>query len=448
MEFIHIKSLKRFAQKFEQLKHVLWPAPGRLRGRFCTPMDAPSARHERMVTNIVERILLPHAQTRPETDVAGQYWFARGKPLEQCRRVMAARGDGILIACDVTKDSGAKNFGSVRDPSTLQEYLTRRRTMGLGHAHLYEGVIEDLPTKLYADIDLRTATRVEGDFERYKKHLDEVRDAFLVDVVGIPVKGIRFESSEAHGDAAGGGYKWSVHELLCRYYLKNFYARSKFKKAFEHFQKHLPARLQHCDEFLWHTPDPQRGPKLIWDPSVFAKFKCFRLLYSRKKGSDRPLLTLDGSSVRMADHLVGIYSEAELASLRKINVEVLERYNREVGVDAGERRKIPRRHTTRVAVEGGQVQGGTREDAEGAPLTAHELERLTSRYREDHPGAEIRATLQVATDVFTLHFRIQQPMCHILGAAHDSDGNNGGYLVYRRSDPTVAYYKCHSARCR
>jgi hypothetical protein len=361
---------------------------------------------------------------------------------------MEARGDAILIACDVTKDSGAKKFGSVRDPSALQDYLARRKTMGLGHPHLYEGLTEGLPTKVYADIDLRTTSKVEGDFKRYKRHLDEVRDAFLVDVLGIPRESIRFEASEAHGDAADGGYKWSIHELLRGYYLEDFHARDEFKKAFEHFQKHLPAHLHHCDEFLWHTPDPQRGPKLIWDPSVFAKFKCFRLLYSRKKGSDRPLLPVEGSSAQLVDHLVGIYMHEELASLEKINVGALERYNREVGVDAGECRETPCRHTTRVAVEGRAVEGGTLDDAEGAPLTGHELERLTSVYREDHPGAEIRATLQVATDVFTLHFRIQQPMCRILGAAHDSEGNNGGYLVYRRSDPTVAYYKCHSARCR
>jgi hypothetical protein len=265
--------------------------------------------------------------------------------------------------------------------------------------------------------------------------MDEVRDAFLVDVLGIPPESIRFEASEAHGDASDGGFKWSVHELLRKYYLEDFHARNEFKKAFEHFQKHLPAHLQHCNEFLWHTADPQKGPKLIWDPSVFAEFKCFRMLYSQKRGSDRPLLPVEGSSPQ----LVGIYSAEELASSKKIDVGVLERYNQKVGVDAGKRRVIPRRHTTRVAVEGGSVEGGTRDDALGAPLTAHELERLTNVYRKDHPGAEIWTTLQVAIDVFTLHFRIQQPMCRILGAAHDSNGNNGGYLVNRRSDPTVAY---------
>jgi hypothetical protein len=177
--------------------------------------------------------------------------------------------------------------------------ITLRRTMGLGHPNLYEALTEGLPTKLYADIDLWTASKVEGDFERYKRHLDEVRDAFLVDVLGIPNESIRFECSEAHGDAADGGYKWSVHELLRGYYLEDFHARNEFKKAFEHFQKHLPAHLQHCDEYLWHTPNPQRGPKLIWDPSVFAKFKCFRMLYSRKRGSDRPLLPVEGSSPQL-----------------------------------------------------------------------------------------------------------------------------------------------------
>jgi hypothetical protein len=231
---------------------------------------------------------------------------------------------------------------------------------------------------------------VQGDFERYKRHMDEVRDAFLVDVLGIPPKSIRFECSEAHRDAADGAYKWSIHELLRGYYLEDFHARNEFKRAFEHFQRNLPAHLQHCDEFLWHTPDPQRGPKLIWDPSVFAKFKCFRMLYSRKRGSDRPLVPVDGCSPQLLNHLVGIYSAEELASLQSIDVGVLERYNQKVGVDAGKRCQIPRRHTTRVVAEGGSGEGGTRDDALGAPLTAHELERLTSVYREDHPGAEIR----------------------------------------------------------
>jgi hypothetical protein len=92
------------------------------------------------------------------------------------------------------------------------------------------------------------------------------------------------------------------------------------------------------------------------------------------------------------DHLVGIHSAEKLASLKKIDVGVLERYNREVGVDARQRREIPRRHTTRLAVEGEAGEGGARDDALGAPLTAHELERLTSVYREDHPGAEIQIT--------------------------------------------------------
>jgi hypothetical protein len=184
-------------------------------------------------------------QSRPKTDAAGQSWFTTEKPLEQCRRAMAAGEDRILIVCDVSKDSGAKKYGSIRDPSALQDYVTRGKEMSLGHPNLYEGLTEGLPTKLYANIDLRTASRVEGAFERYKRHMDEVRDAFLVDVMGIPPESIRFECSEAHGDAADGGYKWSTHELLRRYYLEDFHARNEYKKAFEHFQKNLSAHLLH-----------------------------------------------------------------------------------------------------------------------------------------------------------------------------------------------------------
>jgi hypothetical protein len=93
----------------------------------------------RNFANVVDRTLLSHAQSGPETDAAGQYWFTLEKPLERCREAMAACGNRILIACDVSK-GGAKKFGSVRDPSALQEYVSRRRTLGLGHAHLYEGV--------------------------------------------------------------------------------------------------------------------------------------------------------------------------------------------------------------------------------------------------------------------------------------------------------------------
>ncbi|GAQ83105.1 hypothetical protein KFL_001360010, partial [Klebsormidium nitens] len=74
------------------------------------------------------------------------------------------------------------------------------------------------------------------------------------------------------------------------------------------------------------------------------------MLYSQKRGSDRPPLPVEGSSPQLLDHMVGIYSAEELASLKKIDVGVLERYNREVGVNAGERREIPRRHTSRVAM--------------------------------------------------------------------------------------------------
>jgi hypothetical protein len=42
---------------------------------------------------------------------------------------------------------------------------------------------------------------------------------------------------------------------------------------------------------------------------VFVKFKCFRMLYSQKRGSDRPLLPVGGSSPQLVNHLVGIYTQ-------------------------------------------------------------------------------------------------------------------------------------------
>jgi hypothetical protein len=140
---------------------------------------------------------------------------------------------------------------------------------------------------------------------------------------------------------------------------------------------------------------------------VFAEFKCFRMLYSQKRGRTGPCSPSREASRSCRTTWWASTRRRSSRLLTKINVGVLERYNQEVGVDAGKRRKTPCRHTTRVAVEGGSVKGGTRDDALGVPLTAHELECLTSVYREDHPGAEIRTTLQVATDVFTIHFRIQ-----------------------------------------
>jgi hypothetical protein len=110
-------------------------------------------------------------QSRPKIDAARQSWFTTGKPLEQCRRAMAAGEDRILIVCNVSKHLGAKKYGSIRDPSALQDYVARRKEMSLGHPNLYESLTEGLPIKLYADIDLRTASRVEGDFERYKRHI-------------------------------------------------------------------------------------------------------------------------------------------------------------------------------------------------------------------------------------------------------------------------------------
>jgi hypothetical protein len=60
-------------------------------------------------------------QSPPETDAAGQSWFTTEKPLEQCRRAMAAAEDRILIVSDVSKHSGAKKYGSIRNPSALQD---------------------------------------------------------------------------------------------------------------------------------------------------------------------------------------------------------------------------------------------------------------------------------------------------------------------------------------
>jgi hypothetical protein len=201
---------------------------------------------------------------------------------------MAAGEDRILIVCDVSKHSGAKKYGSIRDPSALRDYITRHQKTGLGHPNLYEGLSEGLPTKLYADIDLRTASRVEGDFERYKRHMDEVRDTFLADVLGIPPESIQFECSEAHGDAADGGYKWSIHELLRGYYLEDFHAATSSRRPLSTFRRTSQRTSCTATSTSGIRPDPQRGPKLIWDPSVFAKFKCFRTLYSQKRAPTGP----------------------------------------------------------------------------------------------------------------------------------------------------------------
>jgi hypothetical protein len=164
---------RTFKGRFDFLQQLPFDAKGK---SVDDTMEGSADGGDSEATNSKREDMFMCVQSRPETDAAGQSWLTTEKPMEQCRWAMAAGKDRILIVCDVSKHLGAKTYGSIRDPSAMQDYITRRQKTGVDDLNLYKGLTEGLPTKLFADIDLRTASRVEGDFERYKRHMDEVRE--------------------------------------------------------------------------------------------------------------------------------------------------------------------------------------------------------------------------------------------------------------------------------
>ncbi|GAQ91069.1 hypothetical protein KFL_007230010, partial [Klebsormidium nitens] len=281
--------------------------------------------------------LLKHTTTR----LYGQQWFkSRESPSGRGPRDLAVawkhlHGHAILVASDVAPNSGVKMYTSFKDVPALVAYCNRLSARG---QHLYECLLEEAPSLIYLDLDYYvplTASADAGDYEEAvrardaefaerKRHFDRLRDGFLEAVLGVPKEAVRFEESTAHG-AVPGGFKYSVHAVLKGFYLEDSRARSLFAKAFDHFQKNPPPCLARSAEFVW-TEDQRGRPKLIWDGTVYSKFQCWRMLRSRKNGSDRFLEPSEGSSDLVADHLAGLYSTTDLQRCAMLDEAHLEKY--------------------------------------------------------------------------------------------------------------------------
>jgi hypothetical protein len=390
---------------------------------------------------------------RHTTAVYGQQWFkSKESPTGRGPKDLAVawktlHGHGIVVAADSARDSATKMFTSFPDVPAPLAYCARLRGQ---RKHMYECLLEETPSLLYFDLDYYVPLSVcagdseeavgarDADFAERKQHFERLRDGFLEAVLGVLGEAVRFEESTAHG-AVAGGFRYSVHGVLKGFYLEDSRARSLFAKAFDHIQKNPPPHLARSAEFVW-TEDQRGRPKLIWDGTVYSKFQNWRMLWSSKKGSDRVLEPSEGSSELIVDHLAGLYSAAELQCCAQLDAARLEAYLQQHAPTLSR----PQRPTMRVRDAGLPEDGGQNR----ADLGKQEQRVLVECYQQEHPGDTLARVHVVGSGVFTVHFDVPEPTCLLAGRPHTSPGNNNTYLLYRRSRPGVAFYKCHSATCR
>jgi hypothetical protein len=164
------------------------------------------------------------------------------------------------------------------------------------------------------------------------------------------------------------------------------------------------------------------------------------MLRSRKKGSDRFLEPSEGSSNLIVDHLAGLYSTTDLQRCVMLDEAHFEEYLEQHAPTLSR----PPRPMMRVRDADPRQDGGRNR----ADLGEQEQRVLVECYQQEHPGATLARVHVVGPGVFILHFDVPEPTCLLAGRPHTSPGNNNTYLLYRRSRPGVAHYKCHSPSCR
>jgi hypothetical protein len=269
------------------------------------------------------------------SDRFGKGWFLRKDPAsglgpkDLTVQHMRSSGDRLIVASDVSPKAGIKMYRTFATPAALAAHLALFKTAGIDPV-LYEGLSSETPSRIYNNLDNEVLKRDDEAFAVRVRHFELVRDAFLTSVLLIPAEEIAFQSCRANG-AKAKTYKYSTHKVIQGFFLRDHRARLLFKQAFERFQLHLPDELSHCAIFLQGRKrlDPKTGGvKPFWDPKPYASFECLRTLYSSKMGSLRPLLPEEGSSVHLEDHLIGIYEEGALRSMREIDTRLLEGYMR------------------------------------------------------------------------------------------------------------------------
>ncbi|GAQ92904.1 hypothetical protein KFL_011930020, partial [Klebsormidium nitens] len=192
---------------------------------------------------------------------------------------------------------------------------------------------------------------------------------------------VTLQACEAHGSARPPKqeFKYSVHEVLEGFYLRGLEARRAFGKAFGCFLENPPDDLKPSVELL----RKDGGSDYVWDGSVYGRHRCFRMLRSSKFGDRlRSLIPSEGSSEAIADHLVCLYTEAELAGSTEISADLLREW-------ASARRdplapaRVGAFRQSALALDEASTSEGPGED-----LSAQERAILLARYQEDHAGAE------------------------------------------------------------
>ncbi|GAQ89318.1 hypothetical protein KFL_005100080, partial [Klebsormidium nitens] len=211
------------------------------------------------------------------------------------------------------------------------------------------------------------------------------------------------------------------------------------------FTANPPEDLRRSCEFLRYQKANGKEDCIL-DFAVYGRGQLWRTLYSEKLGTGRPLVPSVGSSDKVEDHLVGIYSTVPTASaLKPCSTDLLVAYTRPAGgarARGESQRPQPR---TAVAI---RAQYADERPQPVSPLTQVECDRLLKRYQRDHPGASIaRAPEHLGGTIFAVHFDVPEPYCWIAGRAHQSPGNSCGYLVYDRAHPSKALYRCHAGDC-
>jgi hypothetical protein len=266
------------------------------------------------------------------SDRFGKGWFSRKDPAsglgpkDLAVQHMWSSGDRLIVASDVSPTAGTKMYRTFATPAALAAHLALFPTVGIDPV-LYEGLLSETPSRIYNDLDNEVLERDDEAFAVRVRHFELVRDAFLTSVLLIPAEEIVFQSCRANGGNAKT-YKYSRHKVMRGFFLPDHRVRLLFKQAFERFQLHLLDELSHCAPFLTWLDPKTGGVKPFWDPKPYASFQCWRTLYSSMMGSLRPLLPEEGSSVHLEDHLIGIYDEEALRSMREIDTTLLEGYMR------------------------------------------------------------------------------------------------------------------------
>ncbi|GAQ83650.1 hypothetical protein KFL_001560170 [Klebsormidium nitens] len=352
-------------------------------------------------------------------------------------RQQRAKGHAIVVAQDVNGE-GAKRWGSFKDVAALAAF---RRSLG-GPAHLYEVIQDDACWRVYFDLDFSVATKDSNDFERRLAAFHSVRDRFLTSVLNVPESALRYQACEAHGPARPPkqGFKFSVHEVPEGFHLRGSDARRAFGKALGSFLENPPDDLKASVELM----RKEGGSDYLWDGSVYGRRRCFRLLRSSKFGDNfRPLVPSEGSSEAIVDHLVCLYSEAEVAGSTEVRAALLGEWAIARLAPAARPRVGSFRQRALTLEETRTSQGPGAED-----LSEQERAILLARYQEDHAGAEISRVVQERPGVFFVHFQAPEPTCCIAGRRHTSPGNQNPYLIYKRDEPRIARYQCFANSCR